>query len=287
MSAEIAIETALTGEVETPSERATRRLTQLRRAVTGVMEILADIYRDDDWKHLCGSDGQPYRNFTLFIQDQLGGSASNARRYRQGIVDLISPLREITGQETPIPITSADIARLGRDGAKAVLEQAHEALNGASDQTQKIRELVDTVIRKDRAPSTTHEVDESFDDQDLDDEDIDPRPRGRSASDAPPPMSVPLGSMVPDKLPEQPHTTAEAKSDNGAAITDENDSSAPDSSPPVAQSASSETGFRSALNTLLNADPVNLAQNVDANDQLADDCLAGARLLAQISQMLR
>lgn len=286
MSAELAIDTALTGDVETPSERATRRLTQLRRAVTGVMEILADIYRDDDWKHLTGSDGQPYRNFTVFIQDQLGGSASNARRYRQGIVDLISPLREITGQDTPIPITSADIARLGRDGAKAVLEQAPEALTGASDQTQKIRELIDTVISGERAPSTLHQADDIDDEQELDDDD-EPRPRGKTASSAPPPMGVPLGSMVPDKLPEQPPSAKDTKSNPAADIPTEQGTSLTDSSPPVAQSVSTETGFRTALNTLLNADPVNLAQNVEANDQLADECLAGARLLAQISQMLR
>ncbi|WP_457180802.1 hypothetical protein [Mycobacteroides abscessus] len=286
MSPEIAVDTALTGEVETPSERAARRLTQLRRAITGVMEILADIYRDDDWKHLTGSDGQPYRNFTVFIQDQLGGSASNARRYRQGIVDLISPLREITGQETPIPITSADIARLGREGAKAVLEQAPGALSGASDQTQKIRELVDTVIGGDRASTSANEADNSEDDQELDDDEIEPQLRRRSTA-APPPMSVPLGSMVPDKLPEQPDTTVDVNSDPGTDITTDDGLSQVDNSPPVAQSGSTEAGFRNALNTLLNADPVYLAKSLDANNQLADDCLAGARMLAQISQMLR
>ncbi|ORB76803.1 hypothetical protein BST46_28060, partial [Mycobacterium timonense] len=106
---------ALSGsaEVETPRERAVRRVEELKRAVGGVLEVLAAIYRDEDWRYLHDDTGAPFAGFGQFVQYTLGGSASNARRYRQGVETLVVPLRDLTAPDTRIPVTPNDIAQLG------------------------------------------------------------------------------------------------------------------------------------------------------------------------------
>ena len=138
-------------EVETPVERAHRRAAALKSSFADVLTTLADIYRDEDWRHLTDRDGAPYTGFTAFVQDHLGGSASNARRYQQGITGLILPLQALTAEGTHMPVTSADVARLGQAGAKAVVDEAPAVLSGIADpaaQTSALRELIDRVAAR-------------------------------------------------------------------------------------------------------------------------------------------
>lgn len=137
------------GAVETAQERARRRVDELSRAVSGVLEVLAVIYRDEDWRYLCDRNGVSYNDFGTFVRDQLGGSASNARRYRQGVEMLVAPLQELVGPDTRVPVTPHDVARLGQHGARQVLDGAAERLGEAScagERTAVLRELIDAAI---------------------------------------------------------------------------------------------------------------------------------------------
>lgn len=145
--------TVTPADVETAQERAVRRVDELARAVSGVLEVLAAIYRDEDWRYLCDRCGEPYRDFVGFVRDKLGGSESNARRYRQGVETLVAPLLEITGAEVRIPVTPNDVAVLGLSGASRVVEAAPGRLEGvgsAEERTAALRELIDSVISERR-----------------------------------------------------------------------------------------------------------------------------------------
>ncbi|SLH40926.1 hypothetical protein [Mycobacteroides abscessus] len=273
MTGELTVNNASTPEVETPSERATRRAALLRSAVTSVWEILADIYRDNDWENLANAAGHTYPNFLAFIQDRLGGSASNARRYRQGVIDLIVPLQELTGTQTSIPITPIDIVRLGRSGARAVVERAPKALAAQDDHVTRLRQLIDTVIDE-RTPSANVNALETT---------AAKEPIGPTL--APTELKKPLGKLVPSALPEiisadaatdQPLPVEAGTTTSAAAAAGEEE---------LAQSGP-DAGFRAALETLLTTDPLTLAQHTQSV-ALADDCLAAARQLARISQLLR
>ncbi|MFV8160903.1 hypothetical protein ACNQVK_02000 [Mycobacterium sp. 134] len=117
-------------------QRALRRLDELQRGLDSPFEALADLYHDQGWRHINDSRGRPYEKFTAFVQDQLSCGASNARRYRQAVVSLVLPLRELTAPGTPIPVTSADVARLGVAGARSVVTQARVALRGVPRRSQ-------------------------------------------------------------------------------------------------------------------------------------------------------
>lgn len=143
------------GELETRQERAERRTAALRNAFQTVFETLAEIYRDEDWRYVNDAGGRPYGGFTAFVCDQLGCASSNARRYQQGIVGLILPLQELVSPGARIPVTSADVARLGVAGARVVIEEAQAALEGVTDveeQTAVLRELIDSVSKRSTVP---------------------------------------------------------------------------------------------------------------------------------------
>lgn len=147
-------------DVETAPERAARRVIELGRAVGGVLEVLAAIYRDEDWRYLSDRAGEPYLDFSGFVRDQLGGSESNARRYRQGVETLVVPLLEITGPGTRIPVTPNDVALLGVAGAGEVLDAAADQLAGVDAgeaQTAVIRGVIDSVISDRRARAGARE----------------------------------------------------------------------------------------------------------------------------------
>lgn len=252
-------------DVETPQERAQRRVQLLHRCAAGVMAILADIYRDNDWQHLNDRLGRPYNTFAAFIKDQLGGSESGARRYQQGIINLIVPLQEITGPDTTIPVTSTDIARLGQDGARTVVERAPAALEGQSDQTLAIRRLIDTVLATDIATEMIEEADQ--------------RDTGPAAGDLVPTAPSHDDQDDEDNPDAGPHHTQKPDADEDDEDEDDRDDA------PTGRGRAHE--FKQALNALLCTDPVALAAQVNANPQLASDCVAGAQLLARISQLIR
>lgn len=251
---------ALSIDVETPQERAQRRVRQLHRCAAGVMDVLADIYRDDDWRHLNDRIGRPYRTFAAFIQDQLGGSASAARRYQQGIINLVVPLQQIAEPDTTIPVTSTDVARLGQDGARTVVERAPDALHGQSDQTHAIRRLIDTVLADDIATAMIN-----------------------AANHDAGPVAGDLVPTSPRPADQEPDDEADQSEGLHNAETSPQQHNSTESTP---RSHDTEQ-FKQTLTTLLTTDPVALATQIQADAQIASDCVTGAQLLARISQLIR
>lgn len=266
MTAAVAIPPISEIEVETPEERAHRRVDELRRAASGVLEVLAQIYLDEDWKYLTDEAGQPFSGFTQFVQHTLGGSASNARRYRQGVETLVAPLQEITAADTRIPVTPNDIVRLGRSGAEAVVEAAPTALAGVSGgvpQTAALRDLLDDIIATQQASP---------------------------------------GQLKDRVIPEIPATVPPAALTAGNGEHDAPWGSDPDSpghDPGPADSVDSEEfaepdsetsiALRAALEQVLALDPVVAAGHITARRgaPLAAECMTAAQRLARIAQLLK
>lgn len=106
----------------TDIRRAHQRRTQLHDRTASTLELLADIYRDNDWKLLADpTSNTPFRTFTNFIAAELSISPAYARRYQQTIRDLVLPVRDIAGHHAATAITLADTERLGRNGITAFL----------------------------------------------------------------------------------------------------------------------------------------------------------------------
>jgi len=180
-SAEVAV-VGEVGELETRQERAVRRTDALRTAFQTVFETLSEIFRDEDWRYVNDANDRPYSGFTAFVSDQLGCASSNARRYQQGIVGLILPLQELVSPGARIPVTSADVARLGVAGARVVIEEAQDILQGITDveeQTAALRELIDSVAKRSTVPGFGPVVSSTV-------------------------TESPLGALVPAALPELP-----------------------------------------------------------------------------------
>lgn len=170
------------GVTETRQERALRRAQELHNAFQSAFEVLAEIYRDEDWRWINDVAGRPYTGFTAFVQDQLGCAASNARRYQQGIVGLVLPLQEVALPGARIPVTSSDVVRLGVAGARVVVEEAPAVLEGVTerdDQTDALRDLIDSVAKRSTDPGF-----------------------GPVRESAVP--DSPLGTLVPSSIPDTP-----------------------------------------------------------------------------------
>lgn len=300
------------GVVETRQERALRRAQQLHDAFQTAFEVLAEIYRDEDWRYINDGAGRPYAGFTAFVQDQLGCAASNARRYQQGIVGLILPLQELTAPGTRIPVTSSDVARLGVTGARVVIEEAPGALEGLTEpdaQTDALRDLIDTVTQRSTAPGF-----------------------GPLRESLTPPAS-PLGALVPaeipddvdDDAPESASCTSPDRHQQQPApstppwIVDETPpTSADDTSPPAAPAAVTPSAtpaaekllasdddtsprhgaaaaqvlidLEAAITAVMAAgDPTTLAEQLSDGQgaHLAPKCLASGQRLVRLGQLLR
>jgi len=256
MTATIALPDNSPVDTETPQQRAQRRVEELRRSAAGVLEVLAQIYLDEDWKYLTDDTGMPYTGFTSFVQHTLGGSASNARRYRQGVETLVAPLQGITAADTRIPVTPNDIVQLGRSGAEAVLEAAPSALAGITDsaaQTKALRGLLDDVIAETKSG---------------------------------------LG-QVPDRspIPEIPATVPAAiEAGSDAWGSDPHpDELVGDTGPDQPVTADERTALNDAVQAVLALDPATSAGEITAahSTRLAGDCLSAAQRLARIAQLLK
>ncbi|PJE03559.1 MAG: hypothetical protein CK429_32655 [Mycobacterium sp.] len=299
------------GVIETRQERALRRAQLLHNAFQTAFEVLAEIYRDEDWRYINDGAGRPYAGFTAFVQDQLGCAASNARRYQQGIVGLILPLQELTAPGTRIPVTSSDVARLGVTGARVVIEEAPEALMGLTDpdaQTDALRDLIDTVTQRSTAPGfgPLHESSsqpasplgalvpaEIPDDVGVDEPPFDVTTAGgqESASSTPPwdvyesaatstdDTSPAVGGAGPAAAPAPAGTPTER------ALTSNDDTS-----PPSGAAAQVLLDLESAITAVLAAgDPTTLAEQLSDGQgaHLAPKCLASGQRLVRLGQLLR
>ena len=267
MTAAAALHPSAEVDIETPHERAQRRVEELRRAASGVLEVLAQIYIDVDWKYLTDETGEQFSGFTQFVQHSLGGSASNARRYRQGVETLVVPLQEITAEGTRIPVTPNDIVRLGRSGAQAVLEAAPTALAGISEntaQTTALRGLLDGVIADHQ--SALGQLPD------------------RVVPEIPatvPPSALPAGSDGggDDPWGSDPDTPGGAGRQQDSECPEADDE--PDSE--------DYTALRTALERVLALDPIAAAGDITARHGavLAADCMSAAQRLARIAQLLK
>ncbi|MEX7470619.1 hypothetical protein AB4Z39_13030 [Mycobacterium adipatum] len=296
------------GIVETRQERALRRAQQLHNAFQTAFEVLAEIYRDEDWKFINDAAGRPYSGFTAFVQDQMGCAASNARRYQQGIVGLILPLQELTAPGARIPVTSSDVARLGVTGSRVVVEEAPAVLEGVTDpdaQTGALRELIDSVAQRSTAPGFGPLYE----------------------STTPPAPASPLGALVPAQVPEDAdddtddtaprpptadHGWAQPHDDDGPPWEQEDtahqpkaataDAASPRPTPPLgpapAASPNAHPGDTAQIMADLEAaiaavmaagDPTALAEQLSSGDgaALAPKCLASGQRLMRLGQLLR
>jgi hypothetical protein len=293
-------------DIETAHERAQRRVAELAHAVGGVLETLAAIYRDEDWRYLHDRAGEPYQDFAGFVRDQLGGSESNARRYRQGVETLVVPLLEVAGPGTRIPVTPNDVAALGLSGAAKVIAAAPEQLAGVHTgevRTAVLRELIDSVISERHRNAATPIS---------------------GIAELPPALPTPLPHPPDPTAPATDHDSTEPPPDRPAAPPcgdgrrehadgpDQNDAATPAvSAAASAVSASSEQLSRNAaattaggsptadvdaarelhtaLTIVLRLDPASTAGSMrDASDatQIANDCAMAAQRLARLSKLL-
>jgi hypothetical protein len=289
------------GIVETRQERALRRAQQLHNAFQTAFEVLAEIYRDEDWKFINDAAGRPYTGFTAFVQDQMGCAASNARRYQQGIVGLILPLQELTAPGARIPVTSSDVARLGVTGSRVVVEEAPAVLDGVTDpdaQTDVLRDLIDSVAQRSTAPGfgplnesskppapssplgalVPAEVPDDADDEELDDPT--PRPAGTA-----PGWTDPDDDAGP---PWEQTDTADHRPPAGA--NDRPGDRAPSSPPAAAGATQVLADLEAAITAVMAAgDPTALAEQFSSGEgaALAPKCLASGQRLVRLGQLLR
>lgn len=261
------------GEVESPRQRAQRRAARLRSAFTDVLETLADIYRDEDWRELADEEGNPYRGFTAFVADQLGWKGAYARRHQQAIRSLILPLRELTMHGARIPVTSADVARLGQRGAEEVVRQAPCVLAGIDHhdgQTAALRRLIDAVAG--------------------------PRSHAGVIEDQPQ-----IGELVPAAIPASGPTSAglpaavAVRADLSGPPGNRAHEAAADTAEYVEvhrgeqESSSCCTALEDAIAAVLRVDPVGVAQTVDVTDHpsLASDAVNAAHRLSRFAHLLQ
>lgn len=293
------------GIAETRQERAFRRAQQLHNAFQTAFEVLAEIYRDEDWRYINDAAGRPYTGFTAFVQDQLGCAASNARRYQQGIVGLILPLQELTAPGTRIPVTSSDVARLGVTGARVVIEQAPTALEGLTEpdeQTDALRQLIDSVAQRSTDPGfgplTESQAPPASplgalvpasipDDEDPDDEPSQSPADDHQGTDAPP-WDEP--NTTERQRPAASDPTAEQSPSTAARPAEPTTAPAETTAQPAPAAAQVMIDLEAAITAVLDAgEPTALAEQLTGGQAaaLAPKCLASGQRLVRLGQLLR
>ncbi|MDV7195376.1 hypothetical protein [Mycolicibacterium fortuitum] len=293
------------GIAETRQERAYRRAQQLHNAFQTAFEVLAEIYRDEDWRYINDAAGRPYTGFTAFVQDQLGCAASNARRYQQGIVGLILPLQELTAPGTRIPVTSSDVARLGVTGARVVIEQAPAALEGLTEpdaQTDALRQLIDSVTQRSTDPGfgplTESQAPPASplgtlvpasipDDEDPDDDPPLPPADNHQGTDAPP-WDEP--NTTEHQRPASPDPNAQERPSAAAMPAEPATTPAETAAQPAPAAAQVMIDLEAAITAVLAAgEPTALAEQLAGGQgaALAPKCLASGQRLVRLGQLLR
>lgn len=120
-------------EYDSPEERAQERFERLSTAFSTTLVIVAQMYRDEDWRYLRKEDGGEYSSLVEVCQVAMGKSVSMARRYVQGARDFYLPLSAVMVEGTRLEIASSDIATLGSNGIRSVVDEATERLRGVDD----------------------------------------------------------------------------------------------------------------------------------------------------------
>lgn len=135
-----------------PEERAQARFERLSTAFSTTLAIVAQMYRDEDWRYLRKDDGSVYKSLVEVCQVAMGKSAAMARRYVQGARDFYLPLSAVMVEGTRLEITAGDVARLGAAGLDQVVADASGRLEGVSD-AEEATEVVSNTLQEARRSS--------------------------------------------------------------------------------------------------------------------------------------
>ena len=151
MDVDVSLEAAAPDDIITAGaiEQAKFRLRQLQRTFDSVLDVLADMHRDEDWRYLTDASGNPYASFTAMLVGEMQMSDSWARRQQQ-VIQMVLPLRELTHPDARIPITAADVVALGQRGTEHVRVHAPDVLAGVEDpreQERALRGLIESTRR--------------------------------------------------------------------------------------------------------------------------------------------
>lgn len=140
-----------------PAARARERFDRLKSAFSDILGLIADMLRDEDWRYLTKADGVPYTGVVDLIATALGESQSMARRRVQGARDIYMPLQEVIVDGTRIEISSRDVAVLGRDGSRKVVEVATSELAGVTNPNEAAS-IIDRVVKETREETAKAKV---------------------------------------------------------------------------------------------------------------------------------
>jgi len=144
-----AVEHAVAAETEesydSPQERAQARFQRLSTAFSTTLAIVAQMYRDEDWRYLRKDDGGSYTSLVEVCQVAMNKSAAMARRYVQGARDFYLPLSAVMVEGATLDITSSDVATLGSDGLGQVVSEARERLEGVSNPEEATHVVQDSL----------------------------------------------------------------------------------------------------------------------------------------------
>lgn len=179
-SALVAVKAAVDNLPEDPHERAQVRLERLRSSFASSLAIVAEMYRDEDWKYLVREDGTEYNSLAEVFSDVMQVSISMARRYVQGATKFYLPLSEVTVEGTRIEITSGTVASLGDEGMADAVADATSRLAGVDDPDEASAIIGDAVnkAREKKTPASSDGDgwDDDFEEGDF--EGFDPPGRG-------------------------------------------------------------------------------------------------------------
>lgn len=128
-----------------PEERAEVRFARLSSAFSATLVIVAQMYRDEDWKYLRKDDGSEFTSLVEVCQVAMGKSVAMARRYVQGARDFYLPLSAVMVEGTRLEIASSDIATLGSDGIRSVVDEATDRMEGVDDPDEASEIVKDTL----------------------------------------------------------------------------------------------------------------------------------------------
>lgn len=152
-------------DIEEAKERAETRLAQLTRSFALLLQIVAQMYEDQDWRYLTREDGTPYGSLAQVLAEELKKSPAMARRYVQGARELYLPLSKITVDGVDIDIDSHDVQDLGVEGAREVVSRVTDRISDVQDPDDQADIIRDTVSEV-RAAREGRFVDPIFSEED-------------------------------------------------------------------------------------------------------------------------
>lgn len=244
--------------------RALSRRKQLLDRYGGTLDLLADIYRDEDWRRIedC-TTGLPYATFTRFVASELKVSAAYARRTAQAIRELVLPLREKAGAQAAAAITLTDMENLGSEGARRLIAELDPLAQSTEPEQRASGGMQEMIRARIVAIASTRESEQE---------------RGSAATGA---VSM-TAAAVPATRSTQPDrgiTSSPAPWTGPAAVG----ASSPSHDEPVQQAGQCEGGIGAVLDEILTADPAVAARELAGRESdLSRAAVALTRIRAHL-----